>query len=110
MKYSRLWISGKKEHPIVLYASWQNKEKNSRNRSMKIILISPKGPLYRAKGGIFKKALRYQPLTSLIPDALEASVERGYSGRAGAAGGRPDRSPGQRRTGRSVSCSGTKIK
>ena len=25
---------------------------------MKIVLISPKGPLYRHKGGIFRKALR----------------------------------------------------
>jgi radical SAM superfamily enzyme YgiQ (UPF0313 family) len=46
---------------------------------MKIILISPKGPLYRHKGGIFRKALRYQPLTlttlaALIPDELGAEV------------------------------------
>jgi radical SAM superfamily enzyme YgiQ (UPF0313 family) len=43
---------------------------------MKIALISPKGPLYRNRGGIFKKSLRYQPLTlttlaALVPDALE---------------------------------------
>ena len=47
---------------------------------MKIALISPKGPLYRNKGGIFKKSLRYQPLTlttlaSLIPAELNAEVE-----------------------------------
>lgn len=47
---------------------------------MKIILISPKGPLYRNKGGIFKKSLRYQPLTlttlaALIPEELQATVE-----------------------------------
>ena len=47
---------------------------------MKIVLISPKGPLYRHKGGIFKKSLRYQPLTlttlaALIPDELDADVE-----------------------------------
>jgi radical SAM superfamily enzyme YgiQ (UPF0313 family) len=47
---------------------------------MKIVLISPKGPLYRNKGGIFKKSLRYQPLTlttlaALIPNELNASVE-----------------------------------
>ena len=30
---------------------------------MKIALLSPKGPLYRNRGGIFKKSLRYQPLT-----------------------------------------------
>ena len=47
---------------------------------MKIALISPKGPLYRSKGGIFKKALRYQPLTlttlaSLVPEELNAELE-----------------------------------
>jgi len=47
---------------------------------MKIVLISPKGPLYRHRGGIFKKSLRYQPLTlttlaALIPSELNAEVE-----------------------------------
>jgi radical SAM superfamily enzyme YgiQ (UPF0313 family) len=47
---------------------------------MKIILISPKGPLYRHRGGIFKKNLRYAPLTlttlaALIPPELNAEVE-----------------------------------
>lgn len=47
---------------------------------MKIVLISPKGPLYRHKGGIFKRSLRYQPLTlttlaALIPPELDATVE-----------------------------------
>ncbi len=40
---------------------------------MKIALISPKGPLYRHRGGIFGKSLRYAPLTlttlaSLVPE------------------------------------------
>lgn len=39
----------------------------------RLALISPKGPLYRHRGGIWKKSLRYQPLTlttlaALIPD------------------------------------------
>lgn len=39
---------------------------------VKIALLSPRGPLYRHQGGIFKKSLRYMPLTlptlaSLIP-------------------------------------------
>src|SRR3954468_17132774 len=43
---------------------------------MKIALISPKGPLYRSRGGIFRKSLRYQPLTlttlaALVPAELE---------------------------------------
>jgi radical SAM superfamily enzyme YgiQ (UPF0313 family) len=46
---------------------------------MKIALISPKGPLYRARGGIFKKSLRYQPLTlttlaALVPPELNADI------------------------------------
>ena len=44
-----------------------------------IALISPRGPLYRHDGGIWKKSLRYAPLTlttlaALIPDALNATV------------------------------------
>lgn len=46
----------------------------------RIALISPKGPLYRHRGGIWKKSLRYQPLTlttlaALIPADLSHSVE-----------------------------------
>ena len=44
---------------------------------MRIVLISPKGPLYRHRGGIFKKSLRYMPLTlttlaALVPGELGA--------------------------------------
>jgi hypothetical protein len=47
---------------------------------VKIILISPKGPLYRYKGGIFKRSLRYAPLTlttlaSLVPPGIQAHIE-----------------------------------
>ncbi len=46
---------------------------------MKIVLISPKGPLYRHRGGIFKRSLRYQPLTlttlaALVPTELNAEI------------------------------------
>jgi len=46
---------------------------------VRIALISPKGPLYRHRGGIFKKSLRYMPLTlttlaSLVPEELEAEL------------------------------------
>src|SRR5215204_6114506 len=49
------------------------------NRKLKIALISPKGPLYRHRG-IWKKSLRYQPLTlttlaALIPSELNAEVQ-----------------------------------
>src|SRR5918993_5455806 len=45
----------------------------------RIALVSPKGPLYRHRGGIWRKSLRYQPLTlttlaALIPQELNAQV------------------------------------
>lgn len=48
-------------------------------KNMKILLVSPKGPLYRKKGGIFKRSLRYQPLTlttlaALVPAELNAEI------------------------------------
>ena len=50
------------------------------NRKLKIALISPKGPLYRHRGGIWKKSLRYQPLTlttlaALVPRDLDADLQ-----------------------------------
>src|SRR5882762_290429 len=50
------------------------------DRKFKIALISPKGPLYRHRGGIWKKSLRYQPLTlttlaALVPRELAAEVQ-----------------------------------
>ena len=47
---------------------------------MKILLLSPKGPLYRHRGGIFKKNLRYAPLTlttlaALVPAELNAAIQ-----------------------------------
>src|SRR5271166_892163 len=50
------------------------------NGKLRIALISPKGPLYRHRGGIFGQTLRYMPLTlptlaSLIPPELNATVE-----------------------------------
>jgi radical SAM superfamily enzyme YgiQ (UPF0313 family) len=49
-------------------------------REMKIALISPKGPLYRHRGGIWRKSLRYQPLTlttlaALIPAELQVELQ-----------------------------------
>lgn len=46
---------------------------------MKIALISPKGPLYRHRTGIFRKSLRVAPLTlttlaALVPESLPATV------------------------------------
>lgn len=47
---------------------------------LRIALVSPKGPLYRHRGGIWKKSLRYQPLTlttlaAYIPPELNAEVQ-----------------------------------
>ena len=47
---------------------------------MKLVLISPKGPLYRHRGGIFRQNLRYMPLTlptltALVPPEIDATVE-----------------------------------
>src|SRR5439155_11915398 len=49
-------------------------------RKIKIALISPKGPLYRHRGGIWRKSLRYQPLTlttlaALIPPELGVELQ-----------------------------------
>jgi radical SAM superfamily enzyme YgiQ (UPF0313 family) len=46
---------------------------------MRVVLISPKGPLYRHRGGIFRKSLRYMPLTlptlaALVPDDLDIEL------------------------------------
>ncbi|HKQ79836.1 MAG TPA: radical SAM protein [Blastocatellia bacterium] len=45
----------------------------------RILLLSPRGPLYRHRGGIWKKSMRYAPLTlttlaSLIPPEIGAEV------------------------------------
>jgi radical SAM superfamily enzyme YgiQ (UPF0313 family) len=49
-------------------------------RKINIALVSPKGPLYRHRGGIWKKSLRYQPLTlttlaALVPPELPVELE-----------------------------------
>ena len=49
-------------------------------QSLKVALISPKGPLYRHRGGIFRKSLRYQPLTlttlaALVPQEIHAELQ-----------------------------------
>ncbi len=43
---------------------------------IRVALISPKGPLYRHRGGIFRRSLRYLPLTlptlaALVPEELD---------------------------------------
>src|ERR1700675_4555371 len=46
---------------------------------LRITLISPRGPLYRSRGGIWKKTMRYAPLTlttlaSLVPAEIPADI------------------------------------
>ena len=48
-------------------------------RRLRVALVSPKGPLYRHRGGIFRKSLRYQPLTlttlaALVPPELDVEL------------------------------------
>ncbi len=47
---------------------------------MNILLIQPRGPMYRYGRGIFKKPIRYAPLTlttlaALVPEKLDANIE-----------------------------------
>lgn len=47
---------------------------------LRVALISPKGPLYRHRRGIFRKSLRYQPLTlttlaALVPSDLQVELQ-----------------------------------
>ena len=47
---------------------------------MKLVLMAPKGPMYRHRTGCFGWALRYQPLTlttlaALVPPELDVEVE-----------------------------------
>ena len=49
------------------------------NKNLHILLLSPRGPLYRHRTGIWKKSLRYAPLTlttlaALIPPDIKADV------------------------------------
>jgi len=51
-----------------------------RTQKLKIALVSPKGPLYRHRGGIWKKSLRYQPLTlttlaALLPPEIPVDLQ-----------------------------------
>src|ERR1035438_5440794 len=49
-------------------------------KKLRITLISPRGPLYRHRGGIWKRAMRYAPLTlttlaSLVPPEISSDVQ-----------------------------------
>ncbi len=62
---------------IQLHLSQQGQP--ARSGPLRLALISPKGPLYRHRKGIFGKSLRYMPLTlptlaALVPRELSAIV------------------------------------
>src|ERR1022692_3558876 len=49
------------------------------SRKLRIHLLCPRGPLYRHRGGSWKKTMRYAPLTlttlaSLVPSEIAAEV------------------------------------
>jgi radical SAM superfamily enzyme YgiQ (UPF0313 family) len=49
-------------------------------KKTRIVLISPRGPLYRHRGGIWKKSMRYAPLTlttlaSLVPPEIPSDIQ-----------------------------------
>ena len=49
-------------------------------RPLRLALLSPRGPLYRHRGGIWKKTMRYAPLTlstlaSLVPPEIPADFQ-----------------------------------
>jgi len=49
-------------------------------RLLRVVLLSPRGPLYRHRGGIWKKTMRYAPLTlttlaALIPQEIPAAIQ-----------------------------------
>jgi len=51
----------------------------SPSQKLRITLLSPRGPLYRHRGGIWKKSMRYAPLTlttlaSLVPPEIPAEI------------------------------------
>jgi len=51
----------------------------SPSQKLRITLLSPRGPLYRHRGGIWKKSMRYAPLTlttlaSLAPPEIPAEI------------------------------------
>jgi len=64
---------------LVTLASNPSPAPRQPGKPLKITLLSPRGPLYRHRGGIWKKTMRYAPLTlttlaSLIPPEIPSEV------------------------------------
>jgi radical SAM superfamily enzyme YgiQ (UPF0313 family) len=63
----------------MAYSSPQREASLRTSKPLRIVLLSPRGPLYRHRGGIWKKTMRYAPLTlttlaSLVPPDIPAAV------------------------------------
>jgi len=68
--------AGNSTHVAVSAAT--PRKSNSKSK-LRIVLLCPRGPLYRHRGGIWKKTMRYAPLTlttlaSLVPPEIPAEV------------------------------------
>src|SRR5256885_8640666 len=55
------------------------RDTGARSGKLRIALVSPRGPLYRHRGGIWKKTMRYAPLTlttlaSLVPPEIPSEI------------------------------------
>jgi radical SAM superfamily enzyme YgiQ (UPF0313 family) len=66
--------------PIALVRHPPSAGRGTSDAPLRIALISPKGPLYRHRGGVWRKSLRYQPLTlttlaALIPRDIPHTVQ-----------------------------------
>jgi radical SAM superfamily enzyme YgiQ (UPF0313 family) len=67
------------ESTLVSLAEATPKPSVPPGRKLQITLLSPRGPLYRHRGGIWKKTMRYAPLTlttlaSLIPPEIPTGL------------------------------------
>ena len=66
-------------NPVPVVVSDATAQKSHGNSKLRIVLLCPRGPLYRHRGGIWKKTMRYAPLTlttlaSLVPPEISAEV------------------------------------
>jgi radical SAM superfamily enzyme YgiQ (UPF0313 family) len=67
------------KNPTPVAVSAATPHKLGGNSKLRIALLCPRGPLYRHRGGIWKKTMRYAPLTlttlaSLVPEEISAEV------------------------------------
>jgi radical SAM superfamily enzyme YgiQ (UPF0313 family) len=66
-------------NPVPVVVTDATSQKLNGNSELRIVLLCPRGPLYRHRGGIWKKTMRYAPLTlttlaSLVPPEISAEI------------------------------------